>query len=375
MKSALDRGSRVLTRARIVEGDRVVDRVPDNPRDVVVDRSDQLDASRRVIERGLGEGVRDDHAGRIDTQMELLPAPATTTSMYRRSPFTLADDRQTTTVDDEVKARALWHAPSRAIEVPATAGHGRVIGRPQIEPHQYEERPENTLNLTERQMEEKTPRQGRFNREVRVLPLRAPCARSVRFPGGDSRRRSPDGDVASANQSSIIGRPVLDAVFRLIFWMNPRLHSFSLVCYLETSYRIRAPTPRNGTNVMNLSSLLLGVRRSGKLTGRHAGRLTCGAPRPAWLTRTARRSGGAWRDANGGETVPRQRATALRSSRAPFHHGQQLPRKDTVFQELRKTAPFPPFQSKQPLLRYGGQDIRVVVPDTVHPGADGAPLV
>ena len=44
-------------------------------------------------------------------EMELLPAPAAATSMLRRSPFTLADDRQTTAVDDEVKARALWHAP------------------------------------------------------------------------------------------------------------------------------------------------------------------------------------------------------------------------------------------------------------------------
>ena len=73
--------------------------------------------------------------------------------------------------------------------MPATAGQGRVIGHPQIEPHQYEERREKTLGLPERQMEEKTPRQGRFNREVRVLPLRTPCARSVRFPGGDGRRR------------------------------------------------------------------------------------------------------------------------------------------------------------------------------------------
>ena len=40
-------------------------------------------------------------------------------------------------------------------------------------------------------MEEKMPRQGRFNREVRVLPLRAPCARSVRFPGGDAAGANP----------------------------------------------------------------------------------------------------------------------------------------------------------------------------------------
>ena len=62
-------------------------------------------------------------------------------------------------------------------------------------------------------------------------------------------------------------------------------------------------------------------------------------------------------------------------------HGSAVPRLlqtargRGVSQELGKTVPLPPFPSKQPLLRYGGQDIRVVVPDTVHPGADGAPLV
>ena len=61
-------------------------------------------------------------------------------------------------------------------------------------------------------MEEKTQRQGGLDREVRVLPLRASRARSVRFPGGDGRRRHPDGDVASTDQSAIIGGPVLDVV-------------------------------------------------------------------------------------------------------------------------------------------------------------------
>ena len=60
-------------------------------------------------------------------------------------------------------------------------------------------------------MEEKTQRQGGFNREVRVLPLRAPRARSVRFPGGDGRRGQPDGDVASSGQGAIIEGPVLNA--------------------------------------------------------------------------------------------------------------------------------------------------------------------
>ena len=163
--------------------------------------------------------------------------------MFRSSPFTLTDNRQARAVDDEMKSCAPWNAPQRQVEVLATAGQRRVIRRPQVEPHQHEERREEALGLTERQMEEKTERQGGFDREVRVLPLRAPRARSVWFPGGDGRRGQPDGDVASTDQGAITGGPVLDVVLRLVRGMDSRLHPSSLVCPLGTSNRIRAPTP------------------------------------------------------------------------------------------------------------------------------------
>ena len=78
-------------------------------------------------------------------------------------------------------------------------------------------------------MEEETQRQGGFDREVRVLRWRAPRARSLRFPGCDGRPGQPDGDVAPTDQGSLVGRPVSDAVFRLVFRMDSRLHPSSLV--------------------------------------------------------------------------------------------------------------------------------------------------
>ena len=78
-------------------------------------------------------------------------------------------------------------------------------------------------------MEEETQRQGGFDREVRVLRWRAPRARSLRFPGCDGRPGQPDCDVASTDQGSLVGRPVSDAVFRFVFWMDSRLHPSSLV--------------------------------------------------------------------------------------------------------------------------------------------------
>ena len=87
-------------------------------------------------------------------------------------------------------------------------------------------------------MEEQPQRQGGFNREVRVLSLRAPGAHSNRFPGRDGRRGQPDRDVASTDQGAIIGGPVLDAVFRLVLWMDSRSHPSSLTWSLGTSDRL-----------------------------------------------------------------------------------------------------------------------------------------
>ena len=124
-----------------------------------------------------------------------LPPARATASMFRSGPFTRAGNRQASAVDDEMKACAPWNAPKPEVEVLATTGQRRVIRRPKVESHQHEERREKALCLTEREMEEKTQRQGGLDREVRVLPLRASRARSVRFPGGDGRRGHPDGDV------------------------------------------------------------------------------------------------------------------------------------------------------------------------------------
>ena len=108
-------------------------------------------------------------------------------------------------------------------------GQRRVVGRPQVKAHQMEECGEKAFRLTKRQMEEETQRQGGFDREVRVLRWRAPRARSLRFPGCDGRPGQPDGDVAPTDQGSLVGRLVSDAVFRLVFRMDSRLHPSSLV--------------------------------------------------------------------------------------------------------------------------------------------------
>ncbi len=163
--------------------------------------------------------------------------------MARSGPVTLAGNRQASAVDDAMKACAPWNAPKPEVEVLATTGQRRVIRRPKVESQQHEARRETARCLTARAMEEKPPRQGGLDREVRALPRRASRARSVRVPGGDGRRAHPEGDVASTGQSAIRGGPVLDVGLCLVRGMDSRLHPSSLVCPLAPSLRSRAPTP------------------------------------------------------------------------------------------------------------------------------------
>ena len=67
------------------EGDRVVGRVRRDAGDVASCRADQIDAHGRVVDRRLGQRMRNDHAGTVDTQMELLPASYATPAVFRGS--------------------------------------------------------------------------------------------------------------------------------------------------------------------------------------------------------------------------------------------------------------------------------------------------
>ncbi len=58
-----------------------------------VDRGDQIDRRRRIVNVPAGEGVGDDHAGSVDTQMELLPATDAASAMFHGGPFPFARDR------------------------------------------------------------------------------------------------------------------------------------------------------------------------------------------------------------------------------------------------------------------------------------------
>ena len=122
----------------LVEGERVVGRVRrDRPR-AAGNGLDQIEARTRVIHRGIGQRLSDDHS-LVDSQMKLLPPPPPASSVFRRRPLTLADHRQASAGDEEVQGGAPGNASECEVEMLPAPGQRRVVGRPQVKAHQMEE--------------------------------------------------------------------------------------------------------------------------------------------------------------------------------------------------------------------------------------------
>ena len=142
------------------------------------------------------QGVSDDHARSVDTQMERLPAPRPAASMFHGGPFTFAHHREPGTVDDKMDAGARGDATQREVEPLRPPRKCCVIGRGQVEAQHPEDRPQKALRLAEGQVKEQAERQRGFDGDVRVLQLLAPLADTCGLPPGDCLRRQPEGDVA-----------------------------------------------------------------------------------------------------------------------------------------------------------------------------------
>ena len=101
----------------LVEGERVVGSVRrDRPR-AAGNGLDQIDARTRVIHREIGQRLSDDHSRVVDSQMKRLPPTPPASSVFRRRPLTLADQRQASAVDDEVQGGAPGNASECEVEM------------------------------------------------------------------------------------------------------------------------------------------------------------------------------------------------------------------------------------------------------------------
>ena len=124
--------------------------------------------------------------------------------MFRRGPFTFANDGQPSTVNDEVQGGARVGALKRDGEMLATPRKRRMIGCGAVEAQHPEDRRHEALSLTQRQVEDETERQSGFDGEVGVLELPTTPADASHCPGGDRVRCEPEGDVAPPHERALV---------------------------------------------------------------------------------------------------------------------------------------------------------------------------
>ena len=107
-------------------------------------------------------------------------------------------------------------------------GERRIVGGGEVEAHHPEQGVQEPFGLAQREMVEEPQGQGGLDGEIRVAPLPAPLAAPAGRPGSDRLRGQPHRHIAASNEGLVIGRPVRNAVLRLICGMDLRLHPCSV---------------------------------------------------------------------------------------------------------------------------------------------------
>ena len=160
--------------------------------------------------------------------MELPPATPATATVFRGHPLTRPDDGQTRAVEHEMDALAGRDQSQTAPQMLTAPGERRIVGGGEVEAHHPEQGVQEPFGLAQREMVEESQGQGGLDGEIRVSPLPTPPAAPAGRPGSDRFRGQPHRHIAASNESLIVGRPVRNAVLRLIRGMNLRLHPRSV---------------------------------------------------------------------------------------------------------------------------------------------------
>ena len=107
--------------------------------------------------------------------------------------------------------------------------------------------------MAQREMVEESQGQGGLDGKIRVPSLPASPAAPAGRPGRDRFRGQPQCHIAATNEGPVVGRPVRNAIIRLVRGMDLRLHPCS-VAPAETRRAgqtappadLHATTPRGG---------------------------------------------------------------------------------------------------------------------------------
>ena len=136
--------------------------------------------------------------------MQLLPASVAASTVFHRSPFAFAHNRQSRAVDDEMDGSSRWDAAEFNRERLTSSGERGVVGGFEIDTHQRQDRPQEAFRLAQGQPEDKAERQRRLDRTVRELLRRAWSTGRRRAPRGRGVGREPQRHVPSLDQGLLV---------------------------------------------------------------------------------------------------------------------------------------------------------------------------
>ncbi|AMY09492.1 hypothetical protein LuPra_02709 [Luteitalea pratensis] len=243
-----------VSRARgLIEGDRVVGRVRRDAGDLASCRSNQVDTHRPVVGRRFGEGMRDDHAGAVDTQMKLLPASCTTPAVFRgrplpSRPLTVPCCRRS---DAAVPSLGGCAPPRRASESGAKASVWSGASRRAC------------IMVRIDRTKPSIWRRGKWKTSRSVRAVSIATSKNVAARQGDRRAARPTRPrrlartraVAPTDEGAFVRPPISHPIARLVRGMNPRLHPTTMppragdgpaapTADPYLTVRSHAPTPR-----------------------------------------------------------------------------------------------------------------------------------
>ena len=161
---------------------------------------------------------------------------------------------QTRAVEHEMEALVGRDQSQTARQMLTAPGERRIVGGGEVEAHHPEQGVQESFGLAQREMVEEPQGHGGLDGEIRVPPLPTPPAAPAGRPGSDRFRGHPQRHIAASNEGLIVGRPVRNAVLRLIRGMDLRLHPRSVApAEGPEKYGPRRPT-RSGYSCNNAST-------------------------------------------------------------------------------------------------------------------------
>ena len=176
-----------------------------------------------------------------------------------RPPCVAAAHSPAPTMDRPVLSSTRWrpspgrHRSQTAPQMLTAPGERHRVGDGEVEAHSPEQCVQEPFGLAQREMVEEPQGQGGLDGEIRVPPLPTPLAAPAGRPGSDRFRGHPHRHIAAVNEGPIAGRPVRNAVLRLIRGMNLRLHPCS-VAPAETRRAGQTALPAEGLSCNNATS-------------------------------------------------------------------------------------------------------------------------